>query len=117
MPGRGSHSTPWGLLDRLGGILRLPEGLQFSAQILTLSLGLFSPAALLFEFFEHLMSFLLECGLCPLGQFETHPELCGFLGPALEPRGHFAQDVRDIVRVFGTAVYVGDIFLCCPQST
>ena len=70
--------------------MRLSEALQLSAQILTLSLGFLSEAPLLFEFLECLTSFVLKRGLSSLGQFEAHPELSGFLGPALKPRGHFA---------------------------
>jgi hypothetical protein len=61
-PARSTQGTIWGFLDRLRRFLRLSEGLQFSAQVLSLPLGLFSEPPLLLEFLECLTLFVLERG-------------------------------------------------------
>ena len=52
---------------RLGGFSRLSKGLQFSAQVFTLSLCLFPLSAFLFKRLHRLASFILERRLCSFG--------------------------------------------------
>jgi hypothetical protein len=51
------------------------------------------------------------------GHLEANLKLCGLLSPALKPGGHFAQQVRDTVRVLNVAVYVGDFFRYSPRRS
>jgi hypothetical protein len=55
------------LIGRLGRFSRLSEGLQFSAQVFTLLLCLFTLAAFLFKLLHRLASFILERGVCSFG--------------------------------------------------
>src|SRR5918995_6892974 len=55
------------LIGSLGRFSRLSEGLQFLAQVFTLLLCLFTPAAFLFKLLHRLASFILERGLCSFG--------------------------------------------------